>query len=493
MGDPLPQFRFGTENIRQSLRTIACLGEVLCVLCLLSGCRSSAPKVGLIYNRAAQYENGDRNPIIVIPGITGSTLTLGDHIVWGAFEGGHSNSETAEGARALALPMRRGVSLAQLRDDTQAAGVLDHLEISVLGLSIRLRAYVGLLNALGIGGFRDANLGLSGAMDYGDSHFTCFQFGYDWRRDNVENARRLHQFILEKKKYIRMERTKRFGRDADEEIKFDIVAHSMGGLVARYYLRYGPNEPPPLNATIKIPWSGCENVERLILVGTPNAGSAEAVTTLVNGASFAPLLPKWAPAIVGTFPSVYQMLPRSRHRPLVDKAHPEWNLGDILDPKFWDSHEWGLAAPNQDGVLRRLLPDVAGAAQRHAIALDHQRKCLARARLFFHAMDAPGSPPPGTELFLFAGDAVDTPNRLSVDSADGDLAVHQTAPGDGIVARNSVLMDERMDGNWSPLLRSPIRWKQVFFLFKDHRGLVTDPFFIDNVLYLLLEDPRDVN
>ena len=330
MGDPLPQFRFGTENIRQSLRTIACLGEVLCVLCLLSGCSTSAPKVGLIYNRAAQYENGDRNPIIVIPGITGSKLTLNDHIVWGAFEGGHSDSATAEGARALALPMRKGVSLAQLRDDTQAGGVLDHLEVSVLGLSIRLRAYVGLLSTLGIGGFRDANLGLSGAMDYGDSHFTCFQFGYDWRRDNVENARRLHQFILEKKKYIRMERTKRFGRDADEEIKFDIVAHSMGGLVARYYLRYGPNEPPPLDAKIKIPWSGCGNVERLIMVGTPNAGSAEAVITLVNGASFAPLLPKWAPAIVGTFPSVDQMLPRRRHHPLVDKEHPERTVATSL-------------------------------------------------------------------------------------------------------------------------------------------------------------------
>jgi len=54
-------------------------------------------------------------------------------------------------------------------------------------------------------------------------------------------------------------------------------------------------------------------------------------------------------------------------------------------------------------------------------------------------------------------------------------------------------MDERMDGNWSPTLRSPITWKQVFFLFKDHRALVTDPFFIDNVLYLLLEDPRIAN
>ncbi len=215
-------------------------GELLCMLCLFSGCGTSVPKVGLIYNRAAQYEDGDRNPIILIPGITGSKLKLGDQMVWGAFVGGHSDAETPEGARALALPMRKGVSLAQLRDDTRPAGVLDHLEVSFLGLSFRLRAYVGLLNTLGIGGFRDANLGLSGAVDYGDKHFTCFQFGYDWRRDNIENARRLHRFILEKKKYIQRERKKRFGIDVDQEIKFDIVAHSMGGLIARYYLRYGP-------------------------------------------------------------------------------------------------------------------------------------------------------------------------------------------------------------------------------------------------------------
>ena len=141
-------------------------------------------------------------------------------------------------------------------------------------------------------------------------------------------------------------------------------------------------------------------------------------------------------------------------------------------------------------MLRLLLPDAADAAQRRAIALDHQRKCLERARLFVHAMDAPGRPPKGTQLFLFAGDALDTPINLSVDPTDGTVAFHQTAPGDGVVARYSVLMDERMDGDWSPVLRSPIRWKQVFFLFKGHREMVTDPSFTDNVLYLLLEDPR---
>jgi hypothetical protein len=36
----------------------------------------------------------------------------------------------------------------------------------------------------------------------------------------------------------------------------------------------------------------------------------------------------------------------------------------------------------------------------------------------------------------------------------------------------------------------PIPWTGVFFLFSDHLGLTRDPVFVDNVVYLLLEDAR---
>jgi len=63
------------------------------------------------------------------------------------------------------------------------------------------------------------------------------------------------------------------------------------------------------------------------------------------------------------------------------------------------------------------------------------------------------------------------------------------APGDGTVLRSSALMDERLAGEWSPHLRTPIRWTNVTFLFADHIGLTSSPAFSDNVLYLLLEAP----
>ena len=72
-----------------------------------------------------------------------------------------------------------------------ATSVLDRVRVRLLGLPLQLGAYADILEALGIGGYRDEELGLAGAVDYGDAHFTCFQFPYDWRRSVAENAQRL--------------------------------------------------------------------------------------------------------------------------------------------------------------------------------------------------------------------------------------------------------------------------------------------------------------
>ena len=67
----------------------------------------------------------------------------------------------------------------------------------------------------------------------------------------------------------------------------------------------------------------------------------------------------------------------------------------------------------------------------------------------------------------------------------------QTGPGDGTVLRSSALMDERLADNLQSRLISPIQWSQVLFIFSDHLGITKDPSFTDNVLYFLLESPRD--
>ena len=155
-------------------------------------------------HRRTRYHGTDRNPIIAIPGILGSKLRdphTGE-LAWGAFEGGAADPGSPAGAREIALPIGRQQALVDLRDDILPSGVLDRVHIQLGIIALDIQAYAGILATLGAGGYRDQSLGLSGEVDYGDDHFTCFEFDYDWRRDNVENATRLRDFIEEKRAYV---------------------------------------------------------------------------------------------------------------------------------------------------------------------------------------------------------------------------------------------------------------------------------------------------
>jgi len=462
----------------------------LLLLALLPGCaaRLAAPDLGGIYSRAAAKEGPDRNPVVVIPGILGSRLVDDESgaLVWGAFGRGGVDASAPGGARLLALPMTPGAALRELTDRVRPDGVLDRTRVDVLGLPFELNAYIHLLATLGAGGYRDQQLAAAGAVDYGDEHFTCFQFAYDWRRDNAENAQRLHAFLLEKKAYVEAERRRRYGAGGPP-VKFDLVAHSMGGLVARYYLMFGDADLPESGDTPKPTWAGAALVERAVLVGTPNAGSVKSLRQLVDGARFGWYA--YDAAVLGTMPSIYELLPRPRHARVVVSGEGDVREPiDVYDADAWERFGWGLLDPAQSAALARLLPDVPDPAERRRIATDHLRKCLARAEQFAAALDQPAAPPPGLDLHLFAGDAERTPDVVEVDSATGRVRFAAFAPGDGTVTRASAVLDERVGGVWAPALRTPIGWRQLHFLFTDHLGLTRDPGFSDNVLFLLLEN-----
>ncbi len=464
----------------------------LACISLIAGCTLRpypVPDFGGLYSRAAQFDDETRNPIIVIPGALGTKLRDREtgRLVWGAFLGRYANPRRPDGARLVALPMAEGVPLRELRDGVEPSGVLDRVRVRLLGLPLEQHAYLHILRTLGIGGYRDEDLGRAGVV-YGPGHFTCFQFGYDWRRDNAENARRLHEFILEKRAYVAKEFVKRYGRK-DPDIKFDVVAHSMGGLLLRYYLRYGPTPLPDDGSLPPLTWAGAEHVERAVLIATPNAGSVETLVNLVNGVRFAFLLPRYRAALIGTMPSLYQFLPRTRHTAVVDADDPTGPPVDVFDPREWERMGWGLASPDQDEVLQRLLPEVDDPAKRRHIALDHLSKVLARAKQFQAALDVPALRPEGLSLYLFVGDADKTPAVVEV-NAKGEVEVREYGPGDGFVLRSSAVMDERIGREWEPRLVSPIDWSDVTFVFSDHLTMTRDPAFTDNVLYHLLEEPR---
>ena len=481
---PGRQFRTPTKQ-QDELRML----RTFCVLAvaLLSGCISPRQaQLGLIYNEAASYHAPDRNPIVVIPGVMGSSLRdrLSGTVVWGAFDAHSVDPEEPEGARLMALPLEPPPS-----DEVEPVGVLERITIRLVGLPLQLEVYARILSTLGAGGYRDESLGTGGEVDYGDDHFTCFQFAYDWRRDNVENAARLHAFLEEKRAYVRAEYRERFGID-NPDVKFDIVAHSMGGLITRYFLRYGDQDLPRDGSLPELNWAGAEMVGRVILIAPPNAGSLNALHALVEGRKIGPTLPYFEPAILGTFPSSYQILPRARHGVAVWDDEDAEPLEDLMDPELWERLGWGLAAKDQDRVLRMLMPEVDDAAVRRERALAAQRRSLDRARVFMAALDRPATAPEGMELFLIAGDASPTPRRTAVRAGDGALRVVERAPGDGTVLRSSVLLDEREGRQWRPILDTPIPYRSVMLLPESHLGITKNAVFRDNMLFWLLEEPR---
>ncbi len=449
-----------------------------------SGVDAGAPDLGVLYGRAARYEGQQRNPVIVIPGFNGSRLEEAEtgRVVWGAFGGDYANPQTPDGARLAALPLR-GKPVAP---HISATKVIDRLDAKLLGLPLHFKVYDWLLGALGVGGYRDEQQRQT--LEYAGDHFTCFQFAYDFRANIAESARQLHAFIEHNRAYVRAEMKRRHGID-DADVQFDIVAHSLGGLLARYYLRFGGEPLPADGSTPDVTWAGAPFIERAILIAPPNAGAVGGLGNLVEGVKHAPFLPRYEAAVVGSFPSSYQLLPRPRHAGVVDLETRE-PIGNLYDVALWQQFNWGLTDPDQDETLAHLLPDLADADERRTVALDALDRHLRRAQQLHAALDQPATPPAGTQLFLIAGSAEPTPSLVGVDAATGELTVLERAPGDGSVLRSSALLDERLGGEWQPRLVSPIAWYDALFFSSRHLGLTKNPALTDNLLYRLLEAPR---
>lgn len=472
----------------------------------------SHPMVRELYRDAALREA--RNPVIVIHGILGARLE--EHAtkrsVWGAFTGDYANPETPEGARLVALPLQPPTDALAYDPDASpvgASGPLGALRLDLLFGVISVNVYADILRTLGIGGFRDRVALDPSTPQYAEDHFTCHTFFYDWRRDNVENAIQLGRFIrrtradIDEKARAKIDRLRTAGdptsrQEADElaawlaaGYRFDIVAHSMGGLIAHYYLRYGEKDLPADGSEPEVTWAGSQEVDRLIQVGTPNFGAIDALKQLCEGFKANFLLPRFDAAILGTMPSVYQLLPRTRHGVLVDRAGGTADA-DLFDPELWETNGWGLAAPEADRVLAWLLPGEADVEARRRRARAYLAWCLDRARRFDAALDKTTPTAPRTQIYLFAADAEPTLARAVLVRRGSRLVPTFDSPvcylpGDVTVPRYSALADERTGSPYRAWLASPLPWTSVTFLSDNHVGLTRNPHFVDNMLFVLLE------
>ncbi len=152
-----------------------------------------------------------------------------------------------------------------------------------------------------------------------DHETSLLLFDYDWREDNFAQVQKLDKIIKDLKLRGVQEVT--------------IVAHSMGGLIATYYLRYGAQLPE----TAVENWRGQENIKSLVLLGTPFDGSVLIFSDFIRGAKALfndALLDATA---TQSFGSSYQLLPHSTTNILNENL--ENKNESFFISEVWDKYE----------------------------------------------------------------------------------------------------------------------------------------------------------
>jgi len=367
----------------------------------------------------------DTNPVIFIHGTMGSRLVdvESGRVVWGDFSRRAANDIYPEALRGVSLPMERGRSLEQLKDTTKAVGYLDAVNVSVFGV-LKVTAPIYGDTA---GRFGDI-ISADGGQDV-PAYGRRLDFHFDWRRSYDENARLFAAFIREKKREL----VEDHGFAPD--MKFNVVAHSQGALMFKYFLRYGDGRLPEDGTLPELTWAGAEYVEKIAYIGIPNGGVVPTLDFLTNGHKADSFMPKYEAAVVGTMPAIYQMLPRADSGALIEPKTKR--MLDPLDYDLWVRMEWGLANPEQDEMLKVLLPEVSSKQERRAIALDHLRKCLTKAKHVQAALDRPCTPPGHIDTVYCVGNTVETDAGFLANRRHVKLA--RTEWGDGTVTACNAL------------------------------------------------------
>jgi len=440
--------------------------------------------------KAFEYEGIKRNPVILIHGFFGANLVDKESgmNLWGDFDIKESVNISPKKMHKIAYPMQLNREITDIETKIEAKSLLEEIKIQLMGFPLKLPAYKDMVNILVKGGFQPSHH----ALKKNSSFNSLFLFAYDWRCDLVSSAKKLSLFIKEKRKYIQKQYETLYGLK-NYDVQFDIVAHSMGGLISRYFLRYGEQDLPRDGTLPHLSWEGRNLIDRLILAGTPNAGYLDALLELLYGSPIQP----YPPTVLGTLPSYYQMLPAPEMQSVVDKKNGK--PVDIFNHDLWIKMNWGLVNVEKDDVLQLLLPEIKSKAKRKEVASNHLEKCLKRAKQFIKAMSVPAKAPDNIAMHIVCGNGIKTTRKAGLNQKTGDVEVIEYGTGDGKVLTTSALWDEReTNKNSSHFLTSPIDWSNIMLLRAAHMGITKTPGFEDNLLFLLtmkesLKQKRKIN
>ncbi len=389
-------------------------------------------------------------PAVVVPGILGSELLRPDGTqVW-------LNAGNALGHHDLALPVSAPVDAAE--EALRPGGLLG--TAAVLPRVFGFTEYADLLDLL---------------RGTGLAHHV---FTYDWRRDLVASARRLGVALDALAE-----------SSGDPAARFNVIGHSMGGLVARYYLRFGDAEHDS-----PVTWAGARRIRNLVLVATPSGGSIASLDAVLNGNRVGLSYTTLAASVIATMPSIYQLLPPAGVGALLDHKGEPLHL-DLHDPGTWERLGWGPFAP-PSASRQRLEADAADDASARA----HLAAALARARDFHLALTRPVPSPCPVRVVALGGDCLPTLARALVPEKRGVTprfepwtraeSAAMMEPGDGRVTRASVLAAHLPEAETSDMGSGVGELGQAFFGCADHHGIYGEPTFQSVLLRALLRPAR---
>jgi pimeloyl-ACP methyl ester carboxylesterase len=401
-------------------------------------------------------EGPDPPPAVVIPGILGSELLRPDGTgVW-------LNIGNALGNYDLGLPFT--LPLPASRDELIPGGLLG--VDAVLPRLFGFTEYADLLDLLEDAGFRRRGSAASPGARY-------HVFTFDWRRDLVESARALHD-TLEALADAR----------GDPQARFNVIGHSMGGLVARYYLRYGtaePDEPGPVT------WAGARRIRNLIVVAAPNAGSVSSLEAILYGNRVGLSSTTLAASVISRMPSIYQLLPPAGVDAMVDARCDAMPL-DLHDVGTWERFGWGPFAPSRRQEDR--------AAPDQSLQRAFLTEALRRARAVHEALSRPPTTPCPVRVVALGGDCLPTLSRALVPDRRGARprfdpwtraeAEVMSEAGDGRVTRGSVLASHLPGAEESDTGSGLPEISHAFFGHADHHGIYSEPTFQSVLLRILL-------
>lgn len=447
---------------------IGCLAFSGLVGCLVACSMPTRPDLRELYDFGPGAEES-QPPLIVIPGILGSRLRdreSGEE-VWP----GNWLRVLSSDYRHLALDINPE-TLEPAPSVYEAFGLTE----TALG-----QDYYGELTQTleTYGGFEPGKAG----EPVTDRRRRYYVLAYDWRQDNVVSAKALDALI---------EQLRRDYNDPD--LKVNIIAHSMGGLITRYYLRYGVQDVLDSN-DFPVNLTGADKINKVVLLGTPNLGSVSAIHSFLKGKRVVRLIQN---EVLATMPSVFQLFPHPLNDWIIT-AEGKPLKRDLFDVNIWRRFQWSAFDPDVIARIQTKNPDPAYLETFHRWF----EKRLERARRFVWSLTVP-LPESPVRLVVFGGDCEMTPARVIVEEVEGESRIRlypneitrpvrevaykrlMLEPGDGTVTKPSLLARNALDPTVPRHKYSFFPLAYSFFLCESHDQLTGNINFQDNLLNVLL-------